>query len=300
MKIFLSCAAFLCASAIPPSLQAGPPTVLSDIAFLGPDRVEKMDAYLPSDEFRKPVPAILLIHGGGWKKGDKADRREREIGTAMAKEGYAVFSINYLLNQRENPDGTGKMVRLAWPQNLHDCKSALRYIRKHAARYGVDPSEIAVMGGSAGGSLAMLIGATGGVHKLNQGGLYAEEDNHVKCIINLYGIPEIIGQWKHAFAGPTKAETDQNSLDASAMTYFSAQSPPILVVHGTADAVVSVQVSRDLATRLKEIGMDCTYVEIPDAPHTFGLQAAKERLEPVLTDFLRRHLKTPERVTAAY
>jgi acetyl esterase/lipase len=282
-------------TAIPLSVWAAAPPVISDIPYLGADRAEKMDAYLPSDAFRRPVPAVLLIHGGGWKKGDKADNRERKIGAALAGEGYAVFSINYLLNQKENPDGTGRLVRLAWPQNLHDCKSALRYIRRHAAQYGVDPEEIAVMGGSAGGSFAMLMGATGDVAELNAGGLYPEEDNHVKCIIDFYGIPEITGQWKHSFTGPTKAETEKNSRAASATTYFSKDTPPILIAHGTADAVVPVQVSRDLAARLKELGVDCTYVEVPDAPHTFALQPPAMNLLPVLTGFLQTHMKKPER-----
>lgn len=289
---FLICCAVLFSGE---SLQAGPPRKIPDIPYLGPDRAEKMDAYLPSSDFRKPGPAVLLIHGGGWKKGDKADKREREIGQALSERGYAVFSINYLLNQKENPDGTGKLVRLAWPQNFQDCKSALRYLRKNAAEYGIDPAEIAVMGGSAGGSFAMLLGTTGEVPELNRGGLYVDEENHVKCVINFYGAAEMNAHRRHAFTGPTKEATEKNCRDASAITYFSKDTPPVLIVHGTADEVVPIQMSRDLNERLKGLGVDCTFIEVPDAPHTFGLQAAKVRLEPVLVDFLKRHLKVPER-----
>ena len=80
----------------------------------------------------------------------------------MAAQGYAVFSINYLLNLAEENPGARerRLSRLAWPQNLYDCKSALRWIRSEATRYNVDPTRIAVMGGSAGGHLSLLVGAT--------------------------------------------------------------------------------------------------------------------------------------------
>ena len=135
---------------------------VSDVSYLGPDRQEKMDVYLPPDSFEGPAPAVLLIHGGGWRVGDKASKRERNFGNTLAANGYTVFSINYELNVGERDPKTGKLVlsHLAWPQNLYDCKSALRYLRLKAQDYGIDPDKIAVMGGSAGGHLSMMVGAT--------------------------------------------------------------------------------------------------------------------------------------------
>ena len=74
-------------------------TVISDIPFLGPDRSEKMDAYLPPASFPRPLPALLYIHGGAWVMGDKAEDRAKNIGTNLASQGIAVFSINYQLNK---------------------------------------------------------------------------------------------------------------------------------------------------------------------------------------------------------
>lgn len=80
--------------------------VESDISYLGLDRAEKLDVYLPQETFARPVPAVLLIHGGGWRIKDKADARERNIGQNLAAHGYAVFSINYLLNiEKKDPAG---------------------------------------------------------------------------------------------------------------------------------------------------------------------------------------------------
>ena len=93
--LFILLAACVQAAIIPVArAQAAAMTVRSDIVFLTPEREEKMDAYLPPARFKRPVPAVLLIHGGGWRIGDKADKREKNIGTELAAEGFAVFSIN--------------------------------------------------------------------------------------------------------------------------------------------------------------------------------------------------------------
>ena len=269
--------------------------VIRDIPHLGADREEKMDAYLPPERYARPVAAVILIHGGGWRIGDKADKREKAIGMQLAEDGYAVFSVNYLLNRRENADGSGKLVRMAWPQNLYDCKSALRYIRQEHAKYGIDPAKIAVMGGSAGGSMAMLVGVTADVAELNAGGLYTGESNAVSCIIDFYGIPEMRGnKWANAFAGATPEETAKNAAAASPAAYFRKDMPPILIAHGTADKTVPVETSRELEKQLKALGVDCTYIEVPDAPHTFHLQPKDGvDLRPAVVEFLKKHLGAP-------
>lgn len=270
-----------------------------DIPYLGGDRAEKLDAYLPPDNFPRPVPAVLLIHGGGWRKGDKADPRERNIAQTLSSHGYAVFSINYLLNIGKKDPATNefRVSRLAWPQNLHDCKSALRYLRAEAPRFGIDPSRIAVMGGSAGGHLAMLVGATANNDAINRDGLYTEQSNAVSCILDFYGDYDIRGRKVSPFRGASTEETLANEEAASPVTYLDAKTPPIFITHGTADKTVSVERSRLLAEHLRKLGVEHQYVEIEGAPHAFHLQPKQMDLRPAVLAFLKKHLGEPTPAT---
>ncbi len=266
-------------------------TVHSDVAYLPPDRAEKLDAYLPPATFARPLPAVLLIHGGGWRISDKAADRERNIATTLAAHGYAVFSINYLLNIGEtNADGRLKLTRLGWPQNLFDCKTALRFIRAASARYSVDPDRIATMGGSAGGHLSLLLGATAHHDEFNRHGLYREQRNDVACILNFYGDYDIRGRKVSPFEGATPDETAANETAASPVTHFDASTPPMFITHGTADSIIPVERSRLLARELETRGLDYWYVEIAGAPHSYHLEPSQMDLRPSVLAFLKKHL----------
>lgn len=112
-----------------------------DVPYLGEGRIEKADLYIPVERGTTLRPAVVDIHGGGWAKGDKGDRREVNICTNLAANGYVAMSINYRLQTQHGPP--------AWPQNLHDCKTAVRWLRASAGRLRVDPGKIGVIGGSA-------------------------------------------------------------------------------------------------------------------------------------------------------
>lgn len=274
---------------------AAEPEVLRDIPYLGSDRTEKLDAYLPPNTFSRPLPAVLLIHGGGWRAGDKADARECSIGKTLASAGYAVFSINYLLNVGEKDPITGELVlnRLAWPQNLYDCKSALRYIRAESRHFGIDPTRIAVAGGSAGGHFAMLMGATPHNKKLNSFGVHIEQSNEASCILNFYGDYDIRGRRVSPFAGATFEQTAAYESDASPITYLDTNTPPIFITHGSVDKTIPVERSRLLAEHCRTLGIDYWYIEIGGAPHTYDLQPAQMDLRPIVFAFLQKHLGKP-------
>lgn len=273
-------------------------TLQTDISYLGPDRVEKLDAYFPGDQFKRPLPAVLLIHGGGWRIGDKADEREQNIASTLASCGYAVFSINYLLNKWEVDAADGKMrtTKVAWPQNLYDCKSALRFLRQEASSFGIDPDRVAVMGGSAGGSFSMLLGFTAKDEAINQHGLYTGQENSVSCILNFYGVPDVQDQKNRTiFDGATEEETHENARMASPVTYLASNLPPMLIAHGTADTIIPVDASRNLAKSFQALGNDYWYIEIAGAPHTFHLQPNEMDLRPLVLEFLKKHLGEPVR-----
>jgi acetyl esterase/lipase len=115
------------------------------VAYLPANRAELADLYLPREfDAGKKYPGVLIIHGGGWTGGKRDAAREINIGTTLASHGYVCMSIDYLLHdpQSEQP---------CWPQNLYDCKTAVRWMRANAERLHLDTAHIGVIGGSAGG-----------------------------------------------------------------------------------------------------------------------------------------------------
>lgn len=282
-----------------------------DIAYLGVDRPEKLDIYQPPVRYERPLPAVIWIHGGGWAGGDKAQKREVNICKALAEAGYVAISINYKLAPkppkagREAPEADADAAPDAsvsasgapaawtppWPQNIYDCKTALRFIRKEAKQWGIDPDRIAVAGGSAGGQLALIVGMAAESKELNRGGLYLEQKNQVSCIVDFYGASSVAdARRRRLFAGSTPEETNVNVTLASPVTHVGPTTPPILVLHGAADGTVPVRLSREFVALLKKKGVEHEYVEIPGAPHSFDLQPKQQDLRPVFFAFLAKHL----------
>lgn len=271
------------------ALQArGGVKVEKDVAYLPAERAEKADLYLPDNlAAGAPAPVLLWIHGGGFTGGDKAQKREQNIGNNLAAHGYVVLSINYMLQQKGGA--------LAWPQNLQDCKTAVRWLRANAARLHLDPDRIAVAGGSAGGHLASLVALT----KLEDGfdpkGPYGEYSCVVQAGMDFYGCVDLTTWHDSAMFGKTKAQDPELYRKASAQTYARKDSPPMLILHGTADKTVDIKQSETLEAALKTAGADVEFVRVPGAPHTFDLQPKQQDLRPLVLTFLEKHLrgKTP-------
>ena len=128
---------------------AGEVRVEKDVAYLGADRAEKADLYLPDVmEPGKKYPGVVIIHGGGWTGGDKAAAREINIATTLVEHGYVCMSINYQLAKPGMP---------TFPANIQEAKRAVRWLRKHADRLQLDAAHIGAIGGSAGGHLTALL-----------------------------------------------------------------------------------------------------------------------------------------------
>jgi acetyl esterase/lipase len=274
--------------------------VRGDISFLTPDRLEKLDLYLPKNRNAgEKSPAVLLIHGGGWKEGDKRQAREIEFGMTLAQNGFVATSINYALRS------AGK-----FPQNLQDCKNGIRYLRAHADELGIDPNRISVMGGSAGGHLALLVAYTADQPNLAPSQPYPGVSDKVSSVVDFYGISNLA----------TRKETDPNGkplkidpLDpatqsifgstlqdwkkASPITYVKRDVPPTLILHGKKDTTVDSDQSQELADALKKAGANYEIIWLPNAPHSFSFQYAvpksKKPLEkdvgPAVLSFLKKY-----------
>ena len=259
-----------------------------DVCYLDPNRVEKMDIYMPNtDGGQDCFPAVLIIHGGGWIGGDKASMREKQIAYTLVKAGYAVFSINYQLAKYTKKNGkVEKWIIEGWPQNIYDCKTAVRYIRKNAGSLGVDPDQIGVMGASAGGHLALLTALSANDTELNMGGFYNEFPSDVKCVVDLYGIPDVNKFGAYIF------ERAPNGLEkASPVNYLSASTPPILIIHGDKDVVVNINFSKDFIDILRIKNIIYEFIIVPNGIHSFDINPAEMDLRPATLRFLGKYLK---------
>jgi len=262
------------------------PVIRKDVPYLGADRAEKADLYLPATQDGPGRPAVVIIHGGGWTGGDKGAKREINIGTTLANAGYVGMSINYRLQKKDGPP--------AWPGNLHDCKVAVRYLRAHAKELNVDPNNIGVIGGSAGGHLAAMVGLTGDDKALDPAAPYPGVSTRVNCVVDMYG--PMADDKKRLerlvpIVGATFADKPEAFRAFCPLTHIDAKDPPVLILHGTADTTVEVADSERFAASLKQGGVTHQLVIIPGAPHTFDLQPKQRDLRPLVLEFFAKHLK---------
>lgn len=268
-----------------PTLPAMPEGVRfePDIEYLETGRSERADLYLPAGlPAGGRAPAVVIIHGGGWTGGDKRAAREINIGTNLALRGYVGMSINYLLAAGGNP---------TWPTNLHDCKTAVRWLRKNAGWLRVDPDRIGVIGGSAGGHLAAMLAVTGPDDGLDPTEPYGEYSCRVQCAVDLYGPADLLRRGDTKMLGKTRAEAPELYRAASPTTYADASDPPILILHGTVDKTVDLEQSELLAEALKRAGARHELVIVEGAPHTFHLEPKQRDLRPLVLGFFDAHLK---------
>ena len=266
--------------------------VQRDVPYLGPDRKEKMDLYLPAKfEQGKKYPAVVIIHGGGWTGGDKGANREQNIGTNLVRAGYVCASINYLLGEKQE-DNFAEHLAPVWPQNLYDCKNAVRFLRKNAEQYQIDADHIGAIGGSAGGHLTAMLGLTGPDAGLDPPG----EDSNISCqvqaIVPMYGAHDLTHRAKvRNLYDQMTPEQRELCVNASPVTYVTKDDPPALILHGTADKLVPVKQSELLHEALQKGNVSSELVIIKDAPHTFHLQPKQRDLRPLVIGFFDKHLK---------
>ena len=138
------------------------------------DRKMTADVFVPSGKPKRPRPAVLVIHGGGWLKGNKS--KFHYISVALARRGYVAVSVGYRLGGEAT-----------FPAAGHDCNAATRWLRSQAKRYGVDPNRIAAVGGSAGGHLVGLMAAAPHVAQLQGEGGHAGVSSALQAAVVLAG-----------------------------------------------------------------------------------------------------------------
>ena len=251
------------------------------------DRSLKLDLYHPVKP-SQPLPVILFIHGGGWKGGDRSDMAFYCL--KYAERGYITATISYRFSQ-EAP----------FPAAVSDAKCAVRFLRAHAAQYGISPNQIAVSGNSAGGHLAMMVGYSSDRPEFEGEGGNPGVSSAVQAVIDFYGPVDLTtefarkqGVLKSFLGGKTWEEAPDLFKKASPITYLNPGDPPTLVIHGTIDDIVPIDQADLLAGKLKELGIPCMYDRVEGWPHTMDLAEGVNRHCGYYMDlFLGEHLPLP-------
>ena len=234
--------------------QATAVTERNGLAY-GPLPAEVGDLYLPSSP-SAGRPAVLLIHGGGWVIGGRASYTG--IARAAAERGMVAFSIDYRLAQAADP-------QTHWPAQLIDAQLAVRFLRAHAKEFGLDPARVGAMGDSAGGHLAVFLGALQAVEPGDAAGLYPSEPSTVAAVIDQFGPmivqgsnPSAVGSITALFGTPNPPPAQLAAM--SPLPDVSPRSAPVYILHGTKDALVPFHDSEQLAAKLIAAGVQTVFV----------------------------------------
>lgn len=233
----------------------------------------KMDLYLAPKE-NGPSPIVINIHGGGFNKGVK----ESQTGfNSFFKNGYAVANIAY------------RLVQVApAPAAVQDTRCALIYLIKNAKALNIDPNRIVIMGGSAGGHLALMGGLLGNDTKFD-GNCPGLKEVKVAAIIDKYGITHI-GGWKSRSATwwlGDKANDQKFIESVSPLFQIKKDSPPVFIVHGDADPVVPYQQSVDLKKKLDEFGVKNQFMTVEGGEHGKFPAEKNSEVNKAILNFLK-------------
>lgn len=272
-----------------------------DVAYLAADRDEKLDLYRPEkNESGASRPAVVIIHGGGWANGDKRRKREFVTGVALAKAGYVAISINYETRK-------GKR----WPGNLHDCKNAVRWLRTKSKELQVDGDRIGVIGGSAGGHLALMVAYTGDHPKLSPEDLYPGVSDKVRACVDMYGITNLLTRCltddkgnptkelkESKLVGKSRDESPDQWRAASPVNHVTEKSPPTLILHGTRDTTVDRAQSEELYGVLQKAGVPSELQMVEGAKHAWPLKTKKFDLRDKVVGFFNQYLNHVPKKTA--
>jgi acetyl esterase/lipase len=250
--------------------------VSRDVAFTTAQWAEPLlaDVYRPAG--RGPFPSVLLIHGGAWKRGDRA--QVAGLAERIARRGYVVVNATYRLVPAH-----------VWPAQLRDVQQALRWMRSPAgAAHGIDASRIGTFGYSAGGHLAALLGGTADDPRWSDAAL------GVKAVV-AGGTPADLPVFCHgklvpAFIGKPCTEAPQSYRDASPIAHVSAGDPPVFIYHAGLDQLVPFDQALAYKAALDAAGVTHELFTIRGHGHISGFFFDGDAVDAAL-EFLDRYLR---------
>lgn len=263
-------------------------TIQNDIAYIqGGHERQKLDLYIPKESSETLLPLVVWIHGGGWAKGSKSGIRKCSW---VLDEGYALASIGYRLTDVA-----------VFPAQLDDCKAGIQWLKENGEKHGIDPEKIVVWGSSAGGHLVSMLGTTGDPD---------DDSDDLLGVINWFGPAELLtmqeqrvlpvrlnanapDSFESRLVGGTLQEVPEKAKAASPITHITPDDTPMLIMHGTEDALVPLRQSEVFAQQLSDVGVEVQLEVIEGAGHGGQLfQTAQAR--DVIREFLLARLASDE------
>lgn len=270
-------------------IENGPPVpgvhMQEDIEYgRGGDTPLFLDLYTPENR-QGVLPGILLFFGGSWKYGRKDQLRV--YAQYLAANGYVVGAVQYRLREAGQ-----------WPNSIQDAKCAVRWMRAHAAEFGIDPGHIGVLGNSAGGYLSLMTAYTAGQPEFEGDGGWADEDSSVQAVVDIYGPTDFTEPIRRdhnavvSYMGGRYEEMPERFAKASPILQLSEKSPPTCVIHGTVDQLVPVTQSDRLVEKLQDFGIPYEYSRINGWPHAMDAAVAvSNHTKSLALHFFNRYLK---------
>jgi pectinesterase len=245
-----------------------------------------LDVYRPRGT--SLAAAVLVVHGGGWERGARA--MERPFAKRLAELGFVAVPVSYRLGENGR-----------FPNALFDLKAAVRFLRANAERFGIDAEHVGALGGSSGGQLVALLGATNGVAALEGPGPSDRPSSAVQAVVDIDGLAdftakELVEKETRSPGAPTRflgggfGQRSETWRTASALTHAGPNSAPTLFLNSTAPTPI-LPGRQSLSEKLLRAGVESSVITLPDTPHPFWL--LEPWFEPTLSEsarFLKRHL----------
>jgi acetyl esterase/lipase len=247
-----------------------------------------LDIYLPANAKGK-VPLIILVHGGGWLVNDKyADLGYmKNTIVALVNEGFALASIDYRFASQA-----------IFPALIQDCNRAVSFLYDNSDKYGFDRNRFAVLGWSAGGHLASLMGLSKNNNLANFFMPNSSKYFEFKAVVDFYGPSELIllksaedpKSPESILLGDSPINRPDLAKIASPVTYVDKNDPPFLIIHGEKDDMVNPQQSKLLHSWLSASGVQSELIIVKDAPH-YGTMFDVDEIRNKVVGFLKTNLK---------
>jgi acetyl esterase/lipase len=240
----------------------------------GGDTELKLDLAVPA-QGKGPFPAVVCLHGGGWRGGKRQDLDK--LITLLAGRGFVAATVSYRLTDKA-----------PFPAQIEDCKAAVRWLRAAADKYQIRPDAIGAVGFSAGAHLACLLGTADKTAELEGQGGHPDQSSRVQAVVSFFGPSDFtIKTWNKGvedyflvpFFGGSFEEKKELYRKASPLIYVTKDDPPFLFFHGAKDTLVGVENSEKMVNKLREVGVAAELVTVADEGHGWGGEKLAKTLD---------------------